>query len=145
MNAVFGRRDTLRGIRRYMAIEVGSRLQGKVTGITNFGAFVELEEGVTGLVHISEVDHAYVKDINDFLKVNDVVTVKVLKVEPNGKIALSIRQAQDDTRERGSRKKNDRGFEDKLSRFLKDSEERLSTLRRSTESKRGGRGTRRSF
>lgn len=128
-----------------MAIEVGSRLQGKVTGITNFGAFVELEEGVTGLVHISEVDHAYVKDINDFLKVNDVVTVKVLKVEPNGKIALSIRQAQDDTRERGSRKKNDRGFEDKLSRFLKDSEERLSTLRRSTESKRGGRGTRRSF
>ncbi|MDY0323486.1 MAG: S1 domain-containing RNA-binding protein [Candidatus Carbobacillus sp.] len=128
-----------------MAIEVGSRLQGKVTGITNFGAFVELEEGVTGLVHISEVDNAYVKDINDFLKVNDVVTVKVLKVEPNGKIALSIRQAQAESRERGGRKKNDRGFEDKLSRFLKDSEERLSSLRRSTESKRGGRGTRRSF
>lgn len=128
-----------------MAIEVGSRLQGKVTGITHFGAFVELEEGITGLVHISEVDDAYVKDIHDFLKIDDIVTVKVLKVEPNGKIALSIRQAHVDRRERGGRRKNDRGFEDKLSRFLKDSEERLSSLRRSTESKRGGRGTRRSF
>jgi S1 RNA binding domain protein len=64
-----------------MSIEVGSKLQGKVTGITNFGAFVELPEGSTGLVHISEVADNYVKDINEFLKVGDEVTVKVLNVE----------------------------------------------------------------
>ncbi|MFP3489470.1 S1 RNA-binding domain-containing protein, partial [Staphylococcus sp. SIMBA_130] len=56
-----------------MAIEVGSKLQGKVTGITNFGAFVELPDGKTGLVHISEVADNYVKDINDFLTVGDQV------------------------------------------------------------------------
>ncbi|MBE3597151.1 MAG: S1 RNA-binding domain-containing protein [Hydrogenibacillus sp.] len=128
-----------------MAIEVGSLLEGRVTGITHFGAFVELKEGVTGLVHISEVDDAYVKDIHDYLKMGDVVTVKVLKVEPTGKIALSIRQAKPGAEERRPRGKRDRGFEDKLSRFLKDSEERLASLRRQADSKRGGRGTRRSF
>ena len=64
-----------------MSIEVGSKLQGKVTGITNFGAFVELPEGLTGLVHISEVADNYVKDINDHLKVGDQVEVKVINVE----------------------------------------------------------------
>src|SRR3954463_8547792 len=78
-----------------MAIEVGSKLQGKVTGITNFGAFVELPEGQTGLVHISEVADNYVKDINDHLKVGDVVEVKVINVEKDGKIGLSIKKAKD--------------------------------------------------
>ena len=77
-----------------MAIEVGSKLQGKVTGITNFGAFVELPEGQTGLVHISEVADNYVKDINDHLKVGDVVEVKVIN-EKDGKIGLSIKKAID--------------------------------------------------
>ena len=78
-----------------MSIEVGSKLQGKVTGITNFGAFVELPEGSTGLVHISEVADNYVKDINDHLKVGDVVEVKVINVEKDGKIGLSIKKAKD--------------------------------------------------
>lgn len=78
-----------------MSIEVGSKLEGKVTGITHFGAFVELPEGVTGLVHISEIADNYVKDVNEFLKVNDVVKVKVINVEKDGKIGLSIKQAQD--------------------------------------------------
>lgn len=64
-----------------MSIEVGSKLQGKVTGITNFGAFIELPDGKTGLVHISEVADNYVKDINEHLTVGDEVTVKVLNVE----------------------------------------------------------------
>jgi S1 RNA binding domain protein len=129
-----------------MSIEVGSKLEGKVTGITHFGAFVELPGGVTGLVHISEVDDEYVKDINQFLKINDRVKVKVLHVDKNGKIGLSIRQAKNrPAPDPETRKAMDRAFEDKLNRFLKDSEERLSTLRRATESKRGGRGTRRSF
>ena len=77
-----------------MSIEVGSKVQGKVTGITNFGAFVELPDGSTGLVHISEVADNYVKDINEHLKVGDMVEVKVMNVEADGKIGLSIRKAK---------------------------------------------------
>lgn len=78
-----------------MSIEVGSKLQGKITGITNFGAFVELPGGSTGLVHISEVADNYVKDINEHLKVGDQVEVKVINVEKDGKIGLSIKKAKD--------------------------------------------------
>src|SRR3954468_22428724 len=142
-----------------MSIEVGSKLQGKVTGITKFGAFVELPGGSTGLVHISEVADNYVKDINDHLKVGDQVEVKVLNVEKDGKIGLSIKKAKDrpeperkqysqSQRPRQNRS-NDRNinkvetFESKMSKFLKDSEDRLTSLKRHTESKRGGRGAKR--
>ncbi|MDP4157092.1 MAG: S1 domain-containing RNA-binding protein [Bacillota bacterium] len=150
-----------------MSIEVGSKLQGKVTGITNFGAFVELPDGSTGLVHISEVADNYVKDINDHLKVGDQVEVKVINVEKDGKIGLSIKKAKDRPEGQGQRphshshsqrprqgsprqgRANDRNnprpenFETKMAKFLKDSEDRLSSLKRNTESKRGGRGARR--
>ena len=86
-----------------MSIEVGSKLQGKVTGITNFGAFVELPEGLTGLVHISEVADNYVKDINDHLKVGDQVEVKVINVEKDGKIGLSIKKAKEREKTEGDR------------------------------------------
>ncbi|WP_374722025.1 S1 domain-containing RNA-binding protein [Peribacillus tepidiphilus] len=144
-----------------MSIEVGSKLQGKVTGITNFGAFVELPEGSTGLVHISEVADNYVKDINEHLKVGDQVEVKVINVEKDGKIGLSIKKAKDRP-EQPQRPRQGRGndrprdnfrskdnqrakesFEQKMARFLKDSEDRLSSLKRNTETKRGGRGGRR--
>ena len=133
-----------------MSIEVGSKLLGKVTGITNFGAFVELPEGSTGLVHISEVADTYVKDINDYLKVGDEVEVKVLNVGKDGKIGLSIKKAKDqgnnrptNHRKRTQQRRNDIDFEQKIARFLKESEDRLSSLRRHTESRRGGRGSRR--
>nr|MDH3162205.1 S1 domain-containing RNA-binding protein [Bacillus licheniformis] len=131
-----------------MSIEVGGKLQGKVTGITNFGAFVELPGGSTGLVHISEVADNYVKDINDHLKVGDQVEVKVINVEKDGKIGLSIKKAVDRPQSsRPARPKNDfrskETFEQKMNKFLKDSEDRLSSLKRNTESKRGGRGARR--
>ncbi|AIK37409.1 RNA-binding protein S1 [Bacillus pseudomycoides] len=165
-----------------MSIEVGSKLQGKVTGITNFGAFVELPEGLTGLVHISEVADNYVKDINDHLKVGDQVEVKVINVEKDGKIGLSIKKAKERVKPEGDRPRSEyqrggdqrggdqqrsgrpqrnrsfnrdnRGgrdnggnqketFEQKMARFLKDSEDRLTSLKRNTESKRGGRGARR--
>ena len=64
-----------------MALEVGAIVEGVVTGITNFGAFVSLPDGKTGLVHISEIADAYVKDINDYVKKNDTVKVKVLSVD----------------------------------------------------------------
>lgn len=146
-----------------MSIEVGSKVQGKVTGITKFGAFVELPGGSTGLVHISEVADNYVKDINDHLKVGDEVTVKVLNVEKDGKIGLSIKKTierpdrperpRSTDRSRNSERPRQRGndfrsqpkenFEQKMNRFLKDSEDRLSSLKRNTESKRGGRGAKR--
>ncbi len=147
-----------------MAIEVGTKLEGKVTGITHFGAFVDLTGGVTGLVHISEIADSYVKDVHEHLKINDMVKVKVINVDKDGKIGLSIRQAVDkppeqqysqQSQQRGPRDRGGRpskpggfgrspSFDDKLSRFLKDSEERMSSLKKSTESKRGGRGGRRS-
>ncbi len=134
-----------------MSIEIGSRLEGKVTGITHFGAFIELPNGETGLVHISEIADSYVKDVNEFLKVNDVVKVKVINVEKDGKIGLSIKKAVETperkvpSKPRNDRhfKRNNESFDDKLSKYLKDSEERLSSLRKNTDSKRGGRGARR--
>ncbi|OMF25277.1 RNA-binding protein S1 [Paenibacillus sp. FSL H8-0548] len=172
-----------------MAIEVGAKLEGKVTGITHFGAFVDLSGGVTGLVHISEIADNYVKDVKDHLKIDDVVKVKVINVDKDGKIGLSIKQAIDrpegqpapQQRERhsggsggstgggsgGGGERFNRGgggggggrpfnkqsagrpaygkpsFEDKVSRFLKDSEERISSLKKNTEGKRGGRGAKR--
>lgn len=141
-----------------MSIEIGSVVEGVVTGITNFGAFVELPGGKVGLIHISEVADVYVRDVKDFLKEQDVVKVKVLSVDDRGKIGLSIKQLQapgdrahtapvnplprkphaNDNRR--SNKSNPISFEDKLNKFLKDSDERLSDLKRNTESKRGGRG-----
>jgi len=146
-----------------MSIEVGSVVEGVVTGITNFGAFVELPGGKVGLIHISEVADVYVRDVKDFLKEQDNVKVKVLSIDERGKIGLSIKQLQppspspipspapspmprrapiNDNRRFG--KVNAPSFEDKLTKFLKDSDERLGDLKRNTESKRGGRGAARS-
>ncbi len=76
--------------------EVGAVLTGKVKGIQPYGAFVALDENTQGLVHISEVTHGYVKDVNDHLKIGDEVTVKVLSVdEAAGKISLSIRATEE--------------------------------------------------
>ncbi|MGM9560873.1 MAG: S1 domain-containing RNA-binding protein [Phascolarctobacterium sp.] len=148
-----------------MSLEVGAIVEGEVTGITNFGAFVQLPEGKVGLIHISEVSNVYVKDVHDFLKEHDKVKVKVLSIDERGKIGLSIKQLtpppaaapqpkpqrpQNENRERrvGARVQNTRvvsplTFEDKLSKFLKDSDDRMLDLKRNTESKRGGRGARR--
>ena len=78
-----------------MAIEVGSVVEGIVTGITNFGAFVELPEKKVGLVHISEVADVYVKDVHDFLSENQKVKVKVLSIDDKGKIGLSIKALEE--------------------------------------------------
>ncbi|MBS3984076.1 MAG: S1 RNA-binding domain-containing protein [Selenomonadales bacterium] len=115
-----------------MALGVGTILSGIVTGITSFGAFVELETGETGLVHISEVADAYVKDINEHLKLREKIVVKVINIDSKGKIGLSIRQAK---------RRPSISFEERMNRFLKDSEERQTDLRKHTDAKRGGRGT----
>lgn len=138
-------RSYLGGNIKHMSIEVGSKITGKVTGIKPFGAFVELSEGKSGLVHISEVDDSYVEDINNHLAVGDEVLVKVLTVGEDGKISLSIKKAKEQRRPKPTPKKEStpEDFEKRLSNFLKDSEDKLSTIKKQTESRRGGRGSRR--
>ncbi|MGI5967620.1 MULTISPECIES: S1 RNA-binding domain-containing protein [Anaerotruncus] len=75
-----------------MQLEVGSIVEGKVTGITKFGAFIELPGGKTGMVHISEVASSYVKEISDHLSQNQMVKVKIIGITPEGKVSLSIKQ-----------------------------------------------------
>lgn len=118
------------------SLQVGQVVTGKVTGITNFGAFVLLPDKSTGLVHISEVADSYVKDINDYLQRDQEIKVKVISVD-KGKIGLSIRKATN------KQKNSQKVFEDRLAKFIKESDERLTDLRRKTEGKRGGRGGRR--
>ncbi|MFO7152699.1 MAG: S1 RNA-binding domain-containing protein [Bacillota bacterium] len=118
-----------------MPVEVGQIVEGKVTGITKFGAFVELPEGVTGLVHISEVADGFVKDVRDYLNYNDVVKVKVIAVSEDGKISLSIRKTQENTR---PRRNNAMSFEEKLAKFLKESEERQKDLKKYVAKKGAG-------
>lgn len=129
-----------------MTLKAGSILEGTVVNITNFGAFVDID-GKTGLVHISEVSDTYVKNIRDYLKEKDKVKVKVISVDDNGKISLSIKQAVPETKsyrpveidwQREKAKPNQGNFEDRLTKFLKDSEERFQDLKKNQESKRSG-------
>ena len=127
-----------------MSIEVGNKLKGKVTGIKKFGAFVELPEGKSGLVHISEVADNYVENVEDHL------SVKVLSIAEDGKISLSIKKAKDRPRrphhkshQNKTPQQKGEDFEKKLSNFLKDSEDKLTSIKRQTESRRGGKGSRR--
>ena len=119
-----------------MPVSVGEVVEGTVTGITNFGAFIQLPEGKSGLVHISEISHDYVEKVADYLKKDQKVKVKVLSINNDGKISLSIRQAKPKTNkpvEIEWSKQNDlqRGmsFEDKLNQFLKDSNEKMDQLK----------------
>lgn len=76
-----------------MALEVGSIVEGKVTGITKFGAFVSLPEGKSGLVHISEIANTFVNDVHEHVQMGQTVKVRVLSVSEEGKINLSIKRA----------------------------------------------------
>lgn len=135
-----------------MALEIGAIVEGKVSGITNFGAFVDLPEGKTGLVHISEVARNYVKDIKEHLTVGQVVKVKVLTMEPGGKISLSIKKAVEprpkavafsgapaevDFSRKADEKFMALSFEEKMAKFKTTSDERMQDIKRNTDAKRG--------
>ncbi len=141
-----------------MAIEVGTIVSGKVTGITNFGAFVEIEEGKKGMVHISEISRSYVEDITKILSVGQAVQCKILSINDDGKLALSIKQAmpkgdkpvqKTESVRRPQRKytpapkvtsppdfewqssnSTATTFEDMMSKFKKTSEDKMSDLKR---------------
>ena len=136
-----------------------SIVEGKVTGIVPFGAFVDIGSGESGLVHISELSSSYVSDINSFIKKGDRVKVKVIRIDDKGKISLSIKQAEKETREKeksrpkpsprpdsfdwSARPAQELSFEDKLSRFKHESEEKIRDSRRRMENKRSGGYSRR--
>lgn len=113
-----------------MALEVGSIVEGTVSGIAKFGAFVELPENKVGLVHISEVANEYVSDVAQYLKVKDTVKVKVISIDEKGKIALSIKQAQPKTEEKTARFPRKEGSEHRFQKKKASREELLCTKRR---------------
>lgn len=75
-----------------MNLEVGAVLEGVVTGITKFGAFVSLGEGKSGMIHISEITHSFVKDIRDYISDNQTVRVKIIGIDNDNKISLSMKK-----------------------------------------------------
>lgn len=133
-----------------MQLQVGMVTEGKVTGITKFGAFVALPEGKSGLVHISEIANTFVNDVHDYVQDGQTVKVKVIGISPDGKINLSIKKAEEQPRpERrpprpqsqqqsrqpyGSRQPmprangptGDASFEDKLKQFMQESDSRMA-------------------
>lgn len=117
-----------------MPVEVGTIIEGTVAGITNFGAFIDLGGGKTGLVHISEVADDYVKNIRDYITDKEKVKVKVLTIGSDGKISLSIRQAAERKKKTPAPAELDWGtpqradflsLDDKISKFIKDSDEKM--------------------
>ena len=152
-----------------MELAVGQVLEGTVTGITKFGAFVSLEGGKSGLVHISEVANAYVSDVHDHVEIGQKVKVKVINIGEDGKIGLSIKRTLPPPERpargpRGPRPAQQRGgradtgrvwqpkapqpqgdlsFEDMMARWKSQSEEKNADLKRVTEAHRGGGSRRR--
>lgn len=145
---------------RALQFEVGSILEGKVTGVKKFGAFVALPEGKTGMVHISEVSNEFIQDLSTVLEEGQTVKVKVINIAEDGKIALSIKRTlpqqpraprpqQGGSRQqradggrvwqpKRSQPQGDMSFEDMMARFKSQSEEKISDLKRVTENRRGG-------
>jgi len=136
-----------------MAVEVGQIVDGSVTKLTEYGVFVRLPDGQTGLVHISEIADTYVRDVADYFEEGDSVKVKVLGINARGRLELSAKQAeprvplsgvveQPARPRRPHRRDSDPSFEERLSKFLKSSEQRLAVLRRNRDAKRRKRGRR---
>ncbi|MGN0576345.1 MAG: S1 RNA-binding domain-containing protein [Ruminococcus sp.] len=148
-----------------MQLEIGKIYEGKVKGITQYGAFVDIDGGGTGMVHISEIANTYVSEIRDHLTENQQVKVKVIGINEAGKVSLSIKKAVENPQPQGqnqnrnnNRRRNDAqrskpnvwepkktvpmselSFEDMLTRFKQNSEERMCDLKRSTDRKNGSR------
>ena len=144
-----------------MSIEIGSIQEGKVTGIMNFGAFVSLPGGKSGLVHISEIANTFVKDVHDHLQVGQTVKVKVLDINEQGKINLSIKRVAEEENKAPEQKKDvqissmtkprepeigevappskDQSFEEKLKKFMQASDSKNADKRRNTERKQHAR------
>ena len=148
-----------------MALEIGSVVEGKVTSIAKFGAFVLLPEGKSGLVHISEIANAFVSDVNEFVQVGQSVKVRVLNISEDGKINLSIKRAEEQSAAAPARspratrrpeserprenaaprmgevapRSENQEFEDKLKKFMQESDSRIADNRLYADRPRRGR------
>ncbi len=146
-----------------MQMTVGQIVEGKITGITNFGVFVDLGDNTSGLVHISELSRTYISDIKEHFKIGDVVKMKVISVGEDGKISLSIKKALEPEKREAPRERRERrvptpqkpdgsytwtpkkqepvSFEEMMNRFKQTSDEKFSDLKRKNpEAKRSRRG-----
>ena len=137
-----------------MALELGSIVEGKVTGITKFGAFVALPEGKSGLVHISEIANSFVSDVHEHVQMGQAVKVRVLSISEDGKINLSIKRALEEAPAPPARESvrrpaprpapaarataertaadgpsNNSEFEDRLKKFMQESDSRIADNR----------------
>lgn len=148
-----------------MALEIGSVVEGKITSIAKFGAFVQLPEGKSGLVHISEIANAFVSDVNEFVQVGQSVKVRVLNISEDGKINLSIKRAEEPSGDAPVRtprpvrrpesdrprensapqmgevapRSENQDFEDKLKKFMQESDSRIADNRLYADRPRRGR------
>jgi len=132
-----------------METAVGSIVEGKVTGITKFGAFIALPSGQSGMVHISEIAQTFVSDINQYLQEGQQVKVKIIGVDEKGRINLSIKKAlpppsapqsyspRTSSFERRPQNPASLSFEDKLKQFMQDSESKMSDLKQYIDKKGG--------
>lgn len=145
-----------------MELTVGQIVEGKITGITAFGVFLDIGDGKSGLVHISEVSRTYINDLNEVVKVGDLAKAKILNIGDDGKISLSIKRAAEpekrEPRERRERrpasppkpdnsyvwtpkKSESASFEEMMNKFKQTSDEKFSDLKRKNpEAKRSKRG-----
>jgi len=148
-----------------MEWQIGEILEGKVSGITKFGAFVALPGGKSGLVHISEVANAFVSDVSEHVQMGQTVKVKLLSVTPEGKINLSIKRALPETaaprpeaRPRrqeqpaqnparsyaavpaAAESSGNQDFEDRLKKFMQESDSRIAGSRMYADHKQRRRG-----
>ena len=149
----------------FMQFKVGDIVEGKITGIKDYGVFADIGEGKSGMVHISEVANTFVSDIHQFVKLGDVFKMKILTVSEDGKISLSIKKAlpPKENAEKTERKPRERrpktpavvdssyvwtpqksessSFEEMMSQFKATSDEKFSDLKRkNVETKRPRRG-----
>ena len=145
-----------------MELNLGQIVEGKITGITAFGVFLDIGDGKSGLVHISEVSRTYINDLNDVVKVGEEVKAKVLSIGDDGKVSLSIKRALESEKSEPRKKyekknitpqkpdnsfvwtpKKDESssFEEMMSRFKQTSDEKFSDLKRKNpDAKRSKRG-----
>ncbi|MGL4337000.1 MAG: S1 RNA-binding domain-containing protein [Turicibacter sp.] len=114
-----------------MSITAGQKLQGKITSVKKFGAFVELENGQSGLVHISELSEKFVEKVEDVVSVGQEVTVRVKEVTGEGKINLSMKP------ERPARPARPAlNLDQAITNFLKDSDEKQTAMKKNLKTQR---------
>ena len=128
-----------------MQLKEGEIVECKVTGITNYGAFVKIADDINGMIHISEISLYFVKDINEHIEIDQVVRAVVMSIGKDGKVSLSIKRLKqfengehtanpqskspEEYKKPGKTSKNTGSFEDMMNKFKQDSEEKMSSLK----------------